>query len=196
MTTDRPAPHPADRAEGSGSAWAAQLAQTLGVLVPIAIYVGVAVRTGLPLGSGLAALGMIVLTQVVPGALVWRVVRPRRGWLVEDVAAGFAIGSGLAVPTQIIAGLTHQRWLSIVIPLAVAATLVAVPATRRRIRDARWARLPWWFTPVVSASSLILMPLFLTFVNGNQVRWSKVGAPHVDLYLHQALAGGCSTGAR
>ena len=78
------------------------------------------------------AIAAILLTQVLPGAIVWRAVRPRDGWLLEDAAAGFAIGSAMAVPVQIVAGLSHQRYLAIVLPVLVTVVLLAVPTTRRR----------------------------------------------------------------
>ncbi len=72
--------------------------------------------------------------------------------------AGFAIGSAMAVPVQIVAGLSHQRYLAIVLPRLVTVVLLAVPTTRRRVREARWGAVPWWFAPAVAVTSLAVHP--------------------------------------
>ena len=83
--------------------------------------------------------------QMLPGALVWRTVRPRDRWLLEDITAGFGIGVALAVPVQIVAGLTHQRWLATALPLLL--TRSCEPRKRfgrgpAQTRDARAHRPP------------------------------------------------------
>ncbi len=156
----------------------------LGVLV----YLVLAVRTGLAARDAVVAIAAILLTQVLPGAVVWRAVRPRGGWLLEDAAAGFAIGSAMAVPVQIVAGLSHQRYLAIVLPVLVTVVLLAVPTTRRRVREARWDAVPWWFAPAVAVTSLAAIPQFLGYATDNRISYSATTVPHVDTYLHQALA--------
>ncbi|WP_035905832.1 hypothetical protein [Knoellia subterranea] len=152
------------------------------------VYMGYAVRTGLPLGDAARALAAIAITQVLPGALLWRAVRPRRGWLLEDVAMGFALGIAIAVPTQVVAGLLGQRWPAFVIPLAVAAVLVAVPRTRRRIMAAQWSPMAWWLAPLVSLISFWALRQLVAYFRTNQITWTGLGRPHIDAYLHQALA--------
>lgn len=109
---------------------------------------------------------------------------------MEDVVVGFAIGSAMAIPVQIIAGLTRQRWLAVALPLLVAVVLVAVPATRARIRAARWEPVAWWFGPAVGLVSLVALVPFGRYAARNDIDWAGgAGVPHIDLYLHQALAG-------
>ncbi|GAB3878353.1 hypothetical protein [Terrabacter terrigena] len=156
----------------------------LGVLV----YVGLAVRTGLTVGDAAASLAALLVTQVLPGVLVWRSLRPRAGWLLEDLAAGFAIGSALAVPVQIVAGLTHQRWLAAALPVALVLLLVGLRTPRRRILEARWQPVAWWFAPVTAVVSLAAVPQFLDYTVSNRVAYAGPTAPHIDTYLHQALA--------
>ncbi len=150
--------------------------------------VAYAVADGLSVTSAVLALGAIALTQVLPGALVWRTVRPRDGWLLEDLGAGFALGSAMAVPTQVVAGLLQQRWLALAIPLVVAAALLAAPVTRRRIRSARWSQTPWWFGTALGLLSLVGVPQLTAYFADNRITYAVPTVPHVDTYLHQALA--------
>ena len=174
--------------EAAPSALRDNLVSGLVLLLAVAGYMAYAVRTGLPVGAALASLAAIAVTQVLPGALVWRAVRPRSGWLLEDLAMGFAIGIALSVPTQVVAGLTGQRWLAVLLPLLVAAGLLLTPASRRRILSARWAPLAWWLTPLVSVVSLWTVRQLVSYIRNDEVTWTRIGGPHIDAYLHQALA--------
>lgn len=154
----------------------------------VVVYVALAVETGLPTRDALLGIAAPLLTQVLPGAVMWRCLRPRAGWLLEDVAAGFAIGSAVAVPVQVVAGLSHQRWLALALPLLVMVLLLGHPTTRRRCLDARWVALPWWFAPAVVGTSLVAIPQFLDYAGANRLSYTRPTVPHVDTYLHQALA--------
>jgi len=154
----------------------------------VLVYLVLAVRADLTARDAALSIGALLLTQVLPGALVWRCVRPRSGWLLEDLAAGFAIGSAVAVPVQVIAGVSHQRWLAATLPVVLAVALLAVPGTRRRIAEARWVSVPWWFAPTTAVVSLAAVPQFLEYAVSNRVTYAAPTAPHIDTYLHQALA--------
>ena len=158
------------------------------VAAGVLVYLVLAVRTGLPVGDAAASLTALLVTQVLPGVLVWRCVRPRAGWLLEDLAAGFAVGSALAVPVQIVAGLTHQRWLAAALPVGVAVTLLVLPVTRRRIVEAQWRPVPWWFAPITAVVSLLALPQLTAYAGDNRVSYDAPTSPHIDTYLHQALA--------
>ena len=60
-------------------------------------WLALAVRADLPASSALKLLIALLLTQVLPGVLIWRAVRPVRGSWFEDLAMGFAIGSVIAI---------------------------------------------------------------------------------------------------
>ncbi|KNX36756.1 hypothetical protein [Luteipulveratus halotolerans] len=144
---------------------------------------------GLPVLAALEALGAIALTQLFPGVLLWRCVRPREGWLVEDLACGLALGTGLTVPAQILGGTLDARWPAYAVPLGVAAVLLALPLTRGRIRTARWAPVPWWFGVVLGAASLLALPQLINFVTSHPVRWTVPTSASPDQQFHLALAG-------
>jgi len=183
ITTTSPAPRPA-----TARATLQNLASFVVVLVAVAVHVGYAVRTGLPLGDALRALGAVGLTQVLPGALLWRCVRPRHGWLLEDLAMGFALGIAIAVPAQVLAGLTRQPWVAAALPVLFSATLLVVGPTRRRIRSVAWSPIAWWLTPLSVVLSFWAVRSLVAYFRVNQVTWQTLGQPHIDAYLHQALA--------
>ena len=136
----------------------------------------------------MAASLVIILTQVLPGLVVWRSVRPRAGWWVEDVALGFAIGAALAVPSQLIAVWSSATWLAGLIPLLVAAALFTMPSTRVRILSAQTRPLPWlWGLTVAGSCTLTAVAAIKAF--REPVRWTGWATPYVDFPYHLALSG-------
>lgn len=179
----RPAPAPS-RGHRLSGAWSA-----LTVLATVPAFVAYAVHTGLPVVHALSALAAVAVTQVLPGALAWRAVRPRDGWFVEDLAMGFALGFAMSIGAQTVAGLSRTPWLSAAIPLVVGAVLMLLPASRGRILSARSQPLPWWWGPVAGAFALPAIPQLVSYFRAHLLEWPKgAWAPHVDAYLHQALA--------
>lgn len=130
----------------------------------------------------------VALTQVLPGALVWRLVRPENGWLVEDLGLGLAIGAALAVPCHVLGVATGLHWLDIVLPLGVVAVVLGTPASRRRVVSRRTGPLPWLWGAAVTACSLVPM---LATLQGfrSPLRWHGWAVTYVDLPYHNALAG-------
>lgn len=181
-----PSAHPAAprwRVEPSGSA----LGQAV-LLVTLLCWLAFALANQLPLFGLVRACAAVVLFQLLPGVLVWRALRPRDGWLLEDLTMGFAMGLTLAVPVQTIAGLMHSRIPAMVLPLAVAAVFLGVPALRERIVTARWSPVPWWLGPSLAALSLAAYVQTKAYFEQNLLYSAKPWAPHIDTYLHQALA--------
>jgi hypothetical protein len=181
-----PAPQPSSRRAGRVLSSAVS---TLAVALGVGYLVWYAVDTGLDGGHAWQAVGAVVGTQVLPGAVCWRAVRPRAGWLLEDVAMGFALGSTLAIASQVVAGLSGSGWLAAALPFLPPVALLAVPTTRRRIVRARTSPLPWWFGLVTAVVSIAALPQLVSYFARDKIVWPK-GAwiPHIDLYLHQALA--------
>lgn len=158
--------------------------------VTLAALLSLAIAADLPVSSALRALSALLLTQILPGTLVWRTVRPRNGSWFEDLAMGFAIGSVIAIAAQTIAGASRTPWLSTGISLALVSLLVGLPASRRRILEARTTRLPWWFGPLTSLATAASIPQLLNYFQAVPLTWSGgYQRPHVDAYLHLALSG-------
>ncbi|WP_145230740.1 hypothetical protein [Rudaeicoccus suwonensis] len=159
------------------------------VLTALLFFLGYVIAAGLPFSHAVLATLAVLVTQVFPGVLIWRSIRPRDGWLLEDLGMGFAMGVCVAVPVQVVAGLMHSRIPAIVLPLVLAAVLLAVPVTRHRIREARWSPLPWWLGVGIALSSAVFLAPLINYCRTNRLSWSGgPGAPYVDTYLHLALA--------
>ena len=181
------------RGDGAARSRVARGLDVLGRGAPaaaLAAWLALAVSADLPLSSALRALSALLLTQVLPGALIWRVVRPRNGSWLEDLAMGFAIGSAIAVGAQTLASTSRMPWLSTGISLALVIVLVGVPASRHRILEAHTSPVPWWFGPLTSLATVPVIPQLLDYFHRVPLTWtSGYRAPHVDAYLHLALAG-------
>ncbi|MGL5928528.1 MAG: hypothetical protein ACRCY8_06300, partial [Dermatophilaceae bacterium] len=184
-----PSAAPVARPRRRGRRAVAEVAAVAGALVSAIAFLVYAVDTGLPAADVARMTVGVLLTQVLPGALLWRTVRPRRGWLIEDVVMGFALGTVIAVPSQVLAGLTRATWLSAAVPLLLGLVLVVVPVTRRRILTAAQASLPWWWGPLVGVAAAPAALQLLTYFRDHRLVFPP-GAwrVHEDAYLHLALA--------
>ena len=140
--------------------------------------------------SGLALAGVAVMvTQVLPGALLWRLLRPVDGWLVEDLVVGLGIGAALAVPVHLVGSALGSHWLDVVVPLALAIALLAIPSTRGRIVSRTIKPLPWlWGTGVALSGAGPLLGVLTTF-KGTPLSWRGWATFYVDVPYHDALAG-------
>ena len=159
-------------------------------VLALAAWLALATSSDLPMSSALRLLAAVLVTQILPGALIWRAVRPRKGSWLEDLAMGFALGSVIAIAAQIVASTTRMSWLSTGIPLAVVIALVAIPVCRRRILEAQTSWEPWWFGPLVALTTVTAIPQVLDYFRRAPLTWaSGFRQQHVDAYLHVALAG-------
>ncbi|HVM26826.1 MAG TPA: hypothetical protein VM433_04040 [Mycobacteriales bacterium] len=167
------------------AAWAPALA--------LLLYLALAVRAGLPAAAAARGVLVVLLTQLLPGVLVWRCVRPVRGWWVEDLALGFAIGSGVAVAAQAVAGTVDAAWPAAVAGPLLALGLLAAPRTRRALAQARTEALPVWWGPLVAGVSLLHLVPTQSFYRTNPLPSSGFTATYVDLPFHQALMAELAT---
>lgn len=166
---------------GSLAAWTPVLA--------LAAFSFAAVDADLAPSAVARALAAIAFTQVLPGALLWRTVRPRSGWWFEDVTMGFALGLALSVATQAVAGWTGASWLSVVTGPAVAVGLLVASGSRSRISSARTSPLPWGWGPAVAGVSMILLRDAVALFRTLPLNRPEFMSPYVDMPFHIALAG-------
>lgn len=162
-------------------------------LLPIAVVgIGVlqfAARHEAGWGELLRAGAALVLTQILPGAVLWRAVRPREGWLVEDLAVGAALGAALSIPAQgfsVVLDATPIAWL---LGWLVAGAVLVVPAGRKRVMQAAWAPLPWWWGTGVAVGVLLLLSRTTAKFTQAMPGRVRVSTQYVDLNYHQALVG-------
>jgi hypothetical protein len=136
-------------------------------------------------------------TTVLPGALVWRLVRHRRVTITEDATMGAALGAAIHVLVSLALAPVHLSHLAWVWAVVVVAGSLA-PRFRRRA----WCRSPrgtssaaaWWQAGAVTAAvvwigSTAFSRNPVTFLGGRGP-WTR-GAPttaYVDLPFHHAIA--------
>jgi hypothetical protein len=187
-TEDVETPEEVARRRGRGALGA------LGFALVTAGFLTYGVRAGMPAGDMIRALLVVAATQVVPGALCWRCVRPRDGWWFEDLAMGFTTGAILAVGAQVLAGLTRMAWLSAGVGVGVAAALAVIPRTRTRILTAKTSPMPVWWGPIVALSSLATLPQLHALFRFTPLAWaSGARTPYIDAYFHLGLASELAT---
>jgi hypothetical protein len=166
-------------------AWAPPAA--VGVLVVIGLtYYGVPVRTT-AIFTGYLGLGI-----VLPGMLLWRAVRGRPGWLVEDVAAGLAVGYSCEVMVYIGARAIGLPLLVVAWPIATIAAFLLVPGLRRHWRrtDRDDEKTPLWFSAILSGSALVLFYWSaIRFFRTHDVAGAGMLSPDGDSPFHLALTG-------
>ena len=168
---------PPERTVGRLGRWFSTSFSVLVLLVATAFFLGTAVKADLPVGAAIMALLGLVVTQLLPGALIWRLVRPLRGWWIEDVMMGLAIGIMLGIGAQIPAGLLEQPWMSAAIPLLIAVVLLAVPKTRARIRRVRTSSLPLWWMPTVTVTALFGLQDLHQYYHREPLTWASGRRP-------------------
>lgn len=135
----------------------------------------------------LTACLVVLLGHVLPGAVLWRLVRPERGWLVEDLAVGFGVGAALAVPGHALAVVIGRPALGVLLPVTVAALALAVPATRSRVLSRRTEDLPWLWGAATTVC--VLVPALANWrAFAQPIRFRGWTVQYVDLPYHTALA--------
>jgi hypothetical protein len=169
--------------------WFSTWSGVLVLLVATAFFLATAIRADLRVSSAITALLALVGTQLLPGVLIWRSLRPVKGWWIEDLMMGLAVGFMLAIGSQIVAGWTQQPWIDWAVAIVLVVTLLAVPRTRNRIRRVRTTPLPVWWMPIVSLIALFGLQDLLGYYKTVPLTWaSGFRSPHVDAYLHLSMA--------
>ena len=156
-----------------------------------AFTVTAAVYLGFGLGPGDLVLAVLVIlvTNVLPGVVLWRAVRPREGWWVEDIGLGWGCALGLSVASAVVAGLAHCLILCLLLPIAVTCLLLAIRPVRRRVLTARCAPTPVALGYAIGAAMLLGLITSVGFIDQHKLSFGKaVGLPYSDSYLHLAIS--------
>lgn len=105
---------------------------TVPAVVCTALVAVILWRAGTPIGDIARFAAYWVVAVVWPGLVAWRCLRGRAGRLVEDVAAGAAVGLAIELFAYMAAAsVGRPRWY-VVVPVGIAVVGTAVPALRRR----------------------------------------------------------------
>jgi hypothetical protein len=111
-----------------------------------------------PLADTARFLAYLALGLVLPGTLLWRAVSRRPAPLIEDLAAGCALGYALEVLTYIGARAAGLPYGVLVWPLVTIVAFLAVPGLRRYWRGLPGGSpAPWWFSGTTSAGIAFLV---------------------------------------
>ncbi|MET7425855.1 hypothetical protein [Dactylosporangium sp. NPDC005555] len=159
----------------------------LGVL----IFIGLAFY-GVPVWTTAIFAGYVALGLILPGMLIWRAVRGRPGWFVEDVAAGLAVGYSCEVMIYIGARAIGAPLLNVAFPIVTIAVFAAVPGLRRHWRgtDRAEERTPLWFSSILSGSALVLFYWsIIRFFRTHDLAEPGMLSPDGDSPFHLALLG-------
>lgn len=143
------------------------------------------------LGDVVVFLGYLAGWIVLPGAVLWRLIDPRRErrLLAEDLAIGALVGYVIEFPVYIAClaiGHPHAYVLWPVVPLVVLATPLG-----RRVRHLGEGRLPTWWTWSAAAVSLYVVVWASHYVWGpTPDKVDRMSRPYVDEPYHLSLAAG------
>ena len=133
----------------------------------------------------------VAYALLLPGTLVYRLLRGRPHTLVEDVAMGAAVGLVLELPAwAVFAALGIQGWLWLW-PLAVVVPFLAVPKLRGLwvVRDYRPTPIGWSWS-VVGVVAFFTTYLSVVFLRRNPVLPTGEGTmQYLDLPYQLSLAG-------
>jgi hypothetical protein len=165
--------------------WAPPAALGVLVLAGLAYY-------GVPVWTTAIFAGYVALGLILPGTLLWRAVRGRPGWFVEDVAAGLAVGYSCEVMVYIGARWAGAPLLTAAWPVAVIAAFAAVPGLRRHWRgtDRDGERTPLWFSAILSGSAGVLFYWSaIRFFRTHDLAEPGMLSPDGDSPFHLALLG-------
>ncbi|UWZ38370.1 hypothetical protein Drose_09040 [Dactylosporangium roseum] len=166
-------------------AWAPPAAVAVMIAAGLTYY-------GVPLLTVAIFAAYLALGVILPGTLIWRGVRGRSGWFVEDVAAGLAVGYSCEVLVYIVCRWFGLPLLTVAWAVATVAAFAAVPRLRRHWRgsDRPEERTPFWWSLILSASAVILFYWScVRFFRTHDLSEPGSRAPDADSPFHLALLG-------
>lgn len=143
---------------------------------------------GVPLRQTVVFFAYVGLGVTLPGMLWWRILRGGPRHLVEDVAAGTALGYALEVLAYIPARALGVPLAVLVMPVATVAAFLAVPRLR-----STWAgagvRVPLWWAWTMSGLVVFAVSFSaVTFFRSHGLSWPENAAPYVDIPWHLSMA--------
>ncbi|MEU0092660.1 hypothetical protein [Kribbella sp. NPDC006257] len=167
-----------------GGVWAGRLA-----VVPVVVLGVAMLRGGGPALDVAKFVGFVGFGVTLPGIVLWRLIGNYRRNLVEDFAAGFAVGCAVQLLVYLAfaeAGLQRWSWVWGPIVLLVGAFS---PVVRRKV----WRRVEDPLTPLAAwlLSASCLLVVFVIYAKGPRYYapgFAKAQAHYPDMAFHQALA--------
>ncbi|GAA2625775.1 hypothetical protein GCM10010399_66530 [Dactylosporangium fulvum] len=142
-----------------------------------------------PLPTTVRFVAYLGLGVVLPGTLLWRVLRGRSDRLVADAAAGAALGYTVEVLAYVAARWAGAPLLVLAWPIGMVTVALAVPRFRRY-----WRSAPGRRTPAAWAWSLVAVLAVFVFrsvrhFRGHGLGWPVSASTDADTPFHWALIG-------
>jgi hypothetical protein len=158
-------------------------------VVPVVVLGVAMLRGGGPALDVAKFVGFVAFGVTLPGVVLWRSIGNYRRNLVEDFAAGFAVGCAVQLLVYLAfaeAGLQRWSWVWGPIVLLIGAFS---PAVRRKV----WRRVEAPLTPLAAwlLSASCLLVVFVIYAKGPRYYapgFASAQAHYPDMAFHQALA--------
>ncbi|MEV4106440.1 hypothetical protein [Nonomuraea sp. NPDC049695] len=150
---------------------------------------GVLCWYGVPLTQTARFAAYVGAGIVLPGTLLWRVLRGRPSYVALDIAAGTVLGYCLEVLAYILARWAGMPQAFLCCPVVVIGTCLAVPALRKRCRAARIRVPAWWAWAVAGFGGLPVAWGAAGFFRTHGIGWPGNATPYVDLPFVMAVVG-------
>jgi hypothetical protein len=110
-----------------------------------------------------------VWAVLLPGVLVYRVLRATPHSLLDDLAMGAAVGLALEIGAYLLASAAGARWALPLWPLLVVVPFAAAPRLRRHLRPGGYRPVPLaWSWSVAAVAVVLLTYLAFAFLAPNQ----------------------------
>jgi hypothetical protein len=131
------------------------------------------------------------LAVILPGTLVYRLLRGRPRTLVEDLALGAAVGLALEIPAFALFSALDLRGVAWLWPALVVVPFAAVPRLRRHFNPRGYARVPLgWSWSVAAVVCFFTAYLAIVFIDRNPILPTSEGTrQYLDLAYQLSLAG-------
>lgn len=133
----------------------------------------------------------IGLAVTLPGTLVWRALNGKPRILIEDIAAGTAMGFALAVLAYLPARAVGAPRLALAWSVGTMVAFAAIPRLRRYWRSAPDAPRPGaaWSWTMAALFGVLMLYLSATYLRGSSLTWPGYASGDSDMYMHLALIG-------
>jgi hypothetical protein len=131
------------------------------------------------------------LAVILPGTLVYRLLRGRPRTLVEDLSLGAAVGLALEIPAWALFSALDLRGIVWLWPALVVVPFAAVPRLRRHFNPRGYARVPLgWSWSVAAVVCFFTAYLAIVFIDRNPILPTSEGTrQYLDLAYQLSLAG-------
>lgn len=176
------------RRRGPKANGAATVAGAAAALPLIALALAMMARHA-PVLDVLKFTGFVLFGVLLPGLVLWRLLGAYRRNLVEDCAAGFAVGTAAQLVVYLAsASVGVQRW-----SWAWAPVVLVVGLVDRDVRERVWRRVESPLAPLTAwllsaACAVVLFAIYSKGPDRYAPAYSDPNVSYADMAFHQALS--------